>query len=115
MGSDERMGVRIQPAEPCEMQFQTREDEKRDYEIDVLNISSNALATRIPKKHDIVDDYGDLISRPVNIRHPIWAEEAEMTNWRRGFLSIARRLNSDYWKWVFFFDRKYALPEQKND
>lgn len=110
MGRDQRMGVRFEPKEPCEIQFRTRDEEKRDYEIEVLNLSSNAIATKISRNHAIVDDYGDVISRPVHIRHRLWVNDPDLENARRGFLSIARRLNSDYWKWVFFFDRKYPLP-----
>lgn len=112
MGRDDRMGHRLNLTEPCEMQYLTRDETKRKFEIDVLNLSSNAIATRIPRDHDITDDYGDLINGPAFIWHSHWADVPNTPNWRRGFLSIARRVNSEYWKWVFFFDRKYTMADQ---
>lgn len=113
MGRDDRMGQRMDLQDACEMQFLTRTDDRRKYKIDVLNLSANALAAKIPKNHDIVDDYGDVINGAVFLWHSIWAEDRKVENWRRGFLSIAQRINSSHWKWVFFFDRKYPLPESE--
>lgn len=115
MGRDDRMGRRINLNEPCEIQYVTRDEIRQDFEIDAMNLSPNALATRVERDHSIVDDFRDLINGPAFIWHPIWADDPEAENWRRGFLSIARRFDSTYWKWVFFFDRKYKFPEENED
>lgn len=109
MSQNQRMGARHELNEPCTIRFNDYEGESQTHDVDVLDLSSNALALRIPREDDVTRHYSELINGPALLKHPHWSEDPELSDWRRGFLSIARRINSDYWKWVFFFDRKYPV------
>jgi len=112
MARDQRMGERVLLGEPCEIRYTDRQDTPHNHQLDVINLSSNAIALRIPRDHDITRDYSAIINGPVLMEHKVWKSDPDLDNWRRGFLSIARRINSQFWKWVFFFDRKYPLPPE---
>lgn len=105
------MGQRILLNKPCEVRYTDSEEVSCQHELEVINLSSNALALRIPRDHEITHDYHELINGPALLQHEVWASNPELENWRRGFLSTARRINSRCWKWVLFFDRKYPLSQ----
>ncbi len=111
MSKDQRMGDRILLNKPCEVRYTTFEEESLYHDLDVINLSSNAIALRIPRDHKITKNYHVLINGPARLQHEIWAANPDLENWRRGFLSVARRINSRFWKWVLFFDRKYPLSQ----
>lgn len=109
MSQEQRMGERHRLKEPCTIRYTDYDGETLTHDVNVLDLSSSALALRIPRDDEVTHNYSELINGPALLKHPHWAEDPEMAVWRRGFLSIARRLNSEYWKWVFFFDRKYPV------
>jgi len=111
MVKDRRTGERILLNEPCEVRYTVLSEKSRHHELDVMNLSSNAIALKIPRDHEITRDYHELINGPALLHHEAWASNPELDNWRRGFLSLARYINSRSWKWVLFFDRKYPLSQ----
>ncbi|MFB6226943.1 MAG: hypothetical protein ABEH89_01300 [bacterium] len=115
MGKEERMGRRTGLKELCEIQFNTRDGDRRQHKVQSLNLSSNAIALKVGLDNDIIDDYGDLISGVAFLNHPVWSDDPEQKNWRRGFLSLAQRMNSTHWKWVFFFNRNFPYPKRINN